>query len=187
MVSAMRLASRKRPLPLLRTMLRVRAQVPARIGVSLEILGEGPDRRRLERFVAAHDLGGWVTLPGRVTRDELRERYAAADIYVAPAPLESFGIAALEARTVGLPVVGRLGSGLQEFVTDGLNGALATDDDAMADCLARLVTDDGLRGSMTAYNRSTPPEQSWGRILDGAEGEYRRAISLARSAQGAGR
>jgi len=184
-VSAMRLAARKRPMPLLRTMARVRALVPADIGISLEILGEGPDRRRLERFVARHDMGGWVHLPGRVTRHEVRQRYAAADIYVAPAPLESFGIAALEARTVGLPVVGRWGSGVQEFVKDGLNGYLAADDEAMAHAVARLVTDDEVRGSMTAYNRTIPPEQSWGRILDGAEAEYSRAIALAASSQGA--
>ena len=176
-VSAMRLATRKRPLPLLRVMARVRAVVPAQTRIRLEILGDGPDRGRLERFIAAHDMGSWVRLPGRVTREELRDRYAASDIFVAPAPLESFGIAALEARTVGLPVVGRRGSGVQEFVKDGLNGYLGTDDAAMARSLAALVVDDGLRESMTAYNRSTQPEQSWGRILDGAEAEYRRAIA----------
>ena len=184
-VSAMRLASRKRPLPLLRTMARVRELVPAATGIRLDVFGDGPDRGRLERFIAAHDMGSWVRMPGRVTRQELRERYAASDIFAAPAPLESFGIAALEARTVGLPVVGRSGSGVQEFVKDGLNGYLATDDEAMATSLARLVADDGLRESMTAYNRSTPPEQSWGRILDGAEAEYRRAIAVAGAAQGA--
>jgi glycosyltransferase involved in cell wall biosynthesis len=119
-----------------------------------------------------------------VTREELQERYAASDIFVAPAPLESFGIAALEARTVGLPVVGRRGSGVAEFVTDGLNGYLATDDGSLADSIARLVADDGLRETMTSYNRNTPPEQAWGRILDGAEAEYRRAIAVARAAQG---
>ena len=184
-VSAMRLASRKRPLPLLRTMARVRELVPAATGIRLDVFGDGPDRGRLERFITAHDMGSWVRMPGRVTRPELRERYAASDIFAAPAPLESFGIAALEARTVGLPVVGRSGSGVQEFVKDGLNGYLATDDEAMATSLARLVADDGLRESMTAYNRSTPPEQSWGRILDGAEAEYRRAIAVAGAAQGA--
>lgn len=183
-VSAMRLAARKRPLALLRTMARVRELVPADVGIHLEILGDGPDRGRLERFVAANNMGGWVRLPGRVTREELREKYASADIFVAPAPLESFGIAALEARTVGLPVVGRRGSGVQEFVKEGLNGYLAGDDEAMARSLAQLVTDDGLRDSMTAYNRSTPPEQSWDRILDGAQAEYRRAISVAGAAHG---
>ncbi|HEX7536144.1 MAG TPA: glycosyltransferase [Dermatophilaceae bacterium] len=183
-VSAMRLAARKRPLALLRTMARVRALVRADRGLRLEIFGDGPDRGRLERFIASHDMGGWVALPGRVTREELRERYAASDIFVAPAPLESFGIAALEARTVGLPVVGRRGSGVQEFVKDGLNGYLATDDSAMAGALARLATDDGLLGSMTAYNRSTPPEQSWNLILDRAEAEYHRAIAVAGSVRG---
>jgi len=186
-VSAMRLAARKRPLPLLRTMARVRTLVPSDRRITLEIFGEGPDRGRLERFVAAHDMGDWVSLPGRVAREDLRERYAASDLFVAPAPLESFGIAALEARTVGLPVVGRCGSGVQEFVKDGLNGALAATDEAMAETLARLITDDGLRESMKAYNRSTPPEQSWERVLDGAEAEYRRAIDLAGAADEAGR
>lgn len=185
-VSAMRLAARKRPMSLLRIMARVRAQVPAGTAISLEILGDGPDRVRLERFIAAHDMSGWVSLPGRVTREEVRERYAAADIYVAPAPLESFGIAALEARTVGLPVVGRWGSGLAEFVKDGLNGYLAADDEAMAGAVARLVADDELRGAMTEYNRGNAPEQSWDRILGGAEAQYRRAISLAGSVRGAG-
>jgi glycosyltransferase involved in cell wall biosynthesis len=183
-VSAMRLAARKRPLALLRTMARVRALVPADRGLRLEIFGDGPDRGRLERFIASHDMAGWVSLPGRVTREELRQRYAASDIFVAPAPLESFGIAALEARTVGLPVVGRRGSGVQEFVTDGLNGFLATNDAGMAGALARLATDDGLLGSMTAYNRSTPPEQSWNLILERAEAEYHRAIAVAGSAAG---
>jgi glycogen(starch) synthase len=185
-VSAMRLAARKRPLPLLRTMARVRSLVPAGIGIRVEIFGDGPDRGRLERFVAAHDMGGWVALPGRVTREELRLRYAGSDIFVAPAPLESFGIAALEARTVGLPVVGRRGSGVQEFVRDGLNGYLASGDKAMAGSLARLICDPQLLASMTAYNRRTAPEQSWEAILDGAEAEYARAIAISRAAQGVG-
>jgi len=186
-VAAMRLTARKRPMPLLRIMVRVRAMIPAETAISLEILGDGPDRARLERFIQAHDMRGWVRLSGRVARDEVRATYGAADIYVAPAPLESFGIAALEARTVGLPVVGRLGSGLEEFVKDGLNGYLAADDEAMAGSLARLIIDDELRRSMAAYSRHTPPEQSWERILDGAEAEYRRAIVLAGSARGSAR
>jgi glycosyltransferase involved in cell wall biosynthesis len=175
----MRLAARKRPLTLLSIMAKVRDAVPATTGIQLDIFGEGPDRGRMERFVAAHDMASWVNLPGRVSREELRGRYAASDIFVAPAPLESFGIAALEARTVGLPIVGRRGSGVAEFVENGVNGLLGIDDEAMTDDLVRLVTDDGLRGSMKAYNRVTPPEQSWERVLDGAEAEYRRAMAMA--------
>jgi len=177
-VSAMRLAARKRPLPLLRAMARARELVPADVPFTLEVIGDGPDRARLERFVATHGMGDWVTLVGRVAREQLRATYAASDIYVAPALLESFGIAALEARTVGLPVVGRRGSGLGEYVQDGVNGFLAVDDEALATCVARLVVDDDLRARMAGHNRTVPPEQSWPQVIERAEAEYARAMAL---------
>ncbi len=179
MVSAMRLAGRKRPLQLLRVVRRVRELAGAAVPLHLDVLGEGPQRGRLERYVARNGLGSVVALPGRVARQELPGRYAAADMYIAPGRLESFGIAALEARTAGLPVVGRAGSGIEEFVQDGVNGYLAADDEAMARAVARLVTDADLRAAMAAHNRDHPPEQSWEHVVAGAEGEYERARSLA--------
>jgi len=179
LVSAMRLAGRKRPEHLLHAMRRVRDLVGDAVPVHLEVLGEGPRRGRLERYVDRHDLAGVVSLPGRVAREELPHRYAGADIYIAPGRLESFGIAALEARTAGLPVVGRRGSGIGEFVQDGVNGYLAPDDEAMARAVARLVLDGDLRAGMTAHNREHPPLQSWEQICAGAEAEYARALSLA--------
>jgi glycosyltransferase involved in cell wall biosynthesis len=179
MVSAMRLAGRKRPLQLLRLVRRVRDLAGGAVPLHLDVLGEGPQRSRLERYVARHGLEGVVFLPGRVAREELSDRYAAADIYIAPGRLESFGIAALEARTAGLPVVGRAGSGIEEFVLDGVNGYLTADDEAMARAVARLVSDGGLRSAMAAYNREHPPEQSWDEVVAGAEAEYERARSLA--------
>jgi glycosyltransferase involved in cell wall biosynthesis len=179
MVSAMRLAGRKRPLQLLQMVRRVRELVGAAVPLQLDVLGEGPQRGRLERYVARNGLGAVVSLPGRVARGELPGRYAAADIYIAPGRLESFGIAALEARTAGLPVVGRAGSGIEEFVQDGVNGYLSRDDEAMARAVARLVSDADLRAGMTAHNRQQPPEQSWEHVVAGAEYEYGRALSLA--------
>jgi glycogen(starch) synthase len=175
-VTAMRLANRKRPVPMLRVLRRVRALVPAAVPIRLEILGDGPDRGSIERFVAEHGMHDWVSLPGRVPRASLPDRYAAADVYLSPARLESFGIAALEARTAGLPVVAREGSGVGEFVRDGVNGYLARDDDAMAVALARLATDGALRARMRAHNLDHPPEQDWPRVAELAEAQYARAL-----------
>jgi glycosyltransferase involved in cell wall biosynthesis len=177
-VSAMRLARRKRPTALVEAMARVRSAVPG-VDVRLEILGEGPDQGRVETAVARLEAQGWVSLPGRVPREDLKARYAAADVYVSPAVLESFGIAALEARTAGLPVVGRVGSGIGEFVTDGVNGFLAPDDAAMVARLADLARDHSLRDRMTAHNLATPPTQDWSRVVELAEAEYDRARSGA--------
>ena len=171
-VTAMRLARRKRPGPLLDILARVRTAVDPSVQIEVEIYGDGPDRTRLERRLAETGMSRWVTLPGRVPREELPGRYAAAHVYVSP---ESFGIAALEARTAGLPVVGRHGSGVGEFVTSGVNGFLAADDDDLVERLAALVSDRALRERMTAYNLAHPPEQDWGRVVAATLAEYRRA------------
>lgn len=175
-VSAMRLARRKRPVELLEAMARVRAATPE-IDVRLEILGEGPDRGKLERRVSELAAHRWVSLPGRVPREQLPARHADADVYVSPSVLESFGIAALEARTAGLPVVSRLGSGVAEFVTDGVNGLLADTDAELADCMTRLARDEPLRRKMTEHNLAVPPAQDWSAVVHIAEREYERAIA----------
>lgn len=189
LVAAMRLAPRKRPLPLLQVVRRVRRLVPAEVPLRVDVVGEGPELARLRRYVDRHRMGGWVHLPGRVTREELRARYAEADVYLAPALLESFGIAALEARTAGLPVVGRRGSGVAEFVEDGVNGYLAGDDDAMVERVALLVRDPALRARMRTHNATVPPTQSWPHVVELAEAEYERAVRLAagRAGWGGGR
>jgi glycosyltransferase involved in cell wall biosynthesis len=172
----MRLAKRKRPIPLMRVMRQVRSLVPTAVPISLEILGEGPDRGSLERYLEEHGMTSWVSLPGRVPRASVRERYASADVYISPARLESFGIAALEARTSGLPVVARSGSGVGEFVEDGVNGFLTDDDASMAVALTRLASDDALRTRMRAHNLDLAPAQDWPRVAELAEAEYLRAV-----------
>ena len=174
-VTAMRLAPRKRPLPLIEMMARVRAAAP-KVDVRLEIFGDGPQRGDVEKAITRLGAHGWVTLAGRVSREELLARYAVADVYVSPAELESFGIAALEARTVGLPIVARAGTGIGEFVTDDVNGYLAESDDEMVRRLTTLAVHQSVRGRMAAYNRATPPIQDWATVTTMAEGEYARAI-----------
>lgn len=176
-VAAMRLAARKRPRAVLEVAAAARAQLPPGAGFTLELLGEGPERRRLEHFAAAHHMEEWTRLPGRVSRDELRERYWSADLYLTPARLEAFGIAALEARTAGLPVLARSGTGVADFVQHGVDGLLAADDDALASALARLVSDSRLRETMARHAATTPPSQSWPEVVSLAEAEYKRARS----------
>jgi glycosyltransferase involved in cell wall biosynthesis len=178
LVTAMRLAARKRPAALVE--LVAEAEKSAGAGsVSLTVLGEGPDRRKVEALVRERRLD-WVSLPGRVPRDALRELYAAADVYLSPARLESFGIAALEARTVGLPVIGRSGSGVGEFVCDGVNGLVVSSDSQMSSAIARLAKDPGEVARMRDWNVANPPAQEWSHVAALAVAEYERAVGLVR-------
>lgn len=174
-VAAMRFAARKRPLAVLEVAARARDLMAGDVPMRLTLFGEGPERARLERFAERHDLTDWVSMPGRVGRDELRERYWQSDIYLTPARLEAFGIAALEARTAGLPVVARADTGVGDFVVDGVSGLLGADDDALAEGLARLVTDSGLRARIAGHNRDVAPDQDWPSVAALAESEYQRA------------
>ena len=113
-----------------------------------------------------------VDLPGRLTPDEVRATLAASDAFVAPATMESFGIAALEARTAGLPVLAYSSTGIRSFVRDGVEGLLADDDRAMVAAMARIASDDALRRRIADNNASTEPEQSWPHVLETAERLY---------------
>jgi glycosyltransferase involved in cell wall biosynthesis len=174
-VAAMRFAARKRPIAVLEVAAAARQIVPADVPFTLELLGEGPERRRLEHFARAHHMEPWLQLPGRVSRDELRRRYWESDLYLTPARLEAFGIAALEARTAGLPVLARSGTGVADFVVKGVHGVLAEDDDALAEALAELVVDDRTRTDMACHSATTPPPQAWPQVLEMVEAEYARA------------
>jgi glycosyltransferase involved in cell wall biosynthesis len=138
-VSTMRLSGRKRPLPFLRMLRALRERLPSDVKLSVVIAGEGPRCRRMERYAARHGMTDWLQLPGQLPRAAVADALANADVYVAPATLESFGIAALEARATGLPVVGRTGSGLSEFIIHGHDGLLVDSDRAMVDALATLA------------------------------------------------
>jgi glycosyltransferase involved in cell wall biosynthesis len=179
LVAVMRLAVRKRPKPLLRMLRGVRSAVPAGVSVRAVIVGEGPARQRLERYLARHGMTSWVSLPGRQDREAIRELYRRADVFVAPADLESFGIAALEARCAGVPVVAKTGNGIAEFVRDGRDGLLVADDAAMKAALIRLCTQPLLRRALAGHGETRTSPVSWTSTLELTEAAYREAAQLA--------
>ena len=177
-VSVMRLAPRKRPINLLRMIRRVHESLPPGLAVQLKVIGEGPERSSMEQYIETHHLRGVVELCGRLDRDQIRSTFATADFFVAPANLESFGIAALEARCAGLPVVAKSRTGIREFVENGQEGLLADTDHDMADQIRRLVTDADLREKITTFNREVPSPVDWSEVVHLNIAAYHQAIEL---------
>lgn len=175
-VAALRFAPRKRAVDLLHILRDARAQMPADTQVRATIAGDGPLMSRMRATVMDEGLD-WIALPGRVPREELPALYASADVFVQPTKAESFGLAALEARAAGLAVVGRTGSGLSEFVMDGLNGFLCVDDAAMGATIARLVREPDLLHRLVGFNRMSPPTHTWAHALESVDVAYAEARS----------
>lgn len=178
LVSVMRLAPRKRPLQMLKMVRRVYAGLPAGVGLRVVVIGDGPERPQLEKYLRTNDLTEVVELVGRRTREEIRGYFAHADVFVAPANLESFGIAALEARCAGLPVVAKARTGIREFVTHGREGLLASTDADMVHQLNRIVRDAELRRRITVHNRTTPSPVDWSVVVERNVAAYRDAMAM---------
>ncbi|MDA1108661.1 MAG: glycosyltransferase family 4 protein, partial [Nitrospinae bacterium] len=106
------------------------------------------------------------------------------DIYVQPTRWESFGIAALEARCAGLPVVAKIKGGVKGFIRHGQEGLLAKSDQELADHLVRLITDPKLRESIARHNREVVPPLDWKEAMREHEALYRQAIGLVQTASG---
>jgi len=165
-LSAMRFAGRKRPLALLRLARLIRSRLPDQVPLQVEVPGEGPLLPVVRALVARLDMEPWLLLPGRLCQAELARRYHRAHLYLSPSRLESFGIAALEARTAGLPVAGLRGSGIEEFVHDGVTGVLARDDAGLALRVGDLLMDRARLDDIARHNRTTEPAQVWPRVIE---------------------
>jgi phosphatidylinositol alpha 1,6-mannosyltransferase len=178
-VAVMRLAPRKRPLQLVAVLAAVARGLDAPQRLRAVIVGDGSMRWLVQRYIDHLGMTGTITLAGRLDRAAIRRLYTSVDAFVAPADLESFGIAALEARTAGVPVVAKVRTGVREFVEHGREGLLAIDDRDLTRQLLRLARDPGLRQAIAAHNQSVPPVMDWDAVVQANVAAYRRAIALA--------
>jgi glycosyltransferase involved in cell wall biosynthesis len=177
--SAMRLSRKKRPLGLVRSFADAVRFVAGAPRMRLVVAGDGPDRAAMVRLANELGVGDRVELPGQLSREELRALYARAHAFVLPSERESFGIAALEARSAGLPVIGMLGSGVRDFIRHGVDGLLAVDEKELTRCMVRMALDAPFRDYVTHRNRTVAPPYDW-RIVAGMHRQLYEAASRER-------
>ena len=104
------------------------------IGRELIVVGEGPERRRLEALA-----GPSVTFLGHVDRHALLDLFTRCHAYLTPG-IEDFGIAPVEAMAAGKPVIAYASGGVTETVEDGVTGILVDrqEPDRFADAIRQL-------------------------------------------------
>jgi glycogen(starch) synthase len=110
MVFLGRLDIEQKGLDILLDVMAALPNVPGR----LLLLGDGPDRRRLETLIAARGLSERIRLLGYLRGREKQDQLASARAMLLPSRHETFGIAALEAFAAGCPVIGFDIPGLRE-------------------------------------------------------------------------
>jgi N-acetyl-alpha-D-glucosaminyl L-malate synthase BshA len=142
-----------RPLKRVDDVVRIFARVRAAHPVRLRMVGDGPERPRIEAQIAALGLAADVEFLGE--RIDLPTVLRGAALFLLPSETESFGLAGLEAMACGLPVIASAVGGLSEVILDGETGFLRPvgDVDAMAACATRLIEDEPLRRRMAGAAR----------------------------------
>ena len=133
---------------------------------ALTIIGDGPDRARLERH--AHDAGlnGRVRFVGSLPREQVLDALAGAEAAVLSSDWENFPHAAVEALAVGTPMVATHVGGVGEVVSDGVNGLLVPpgSPEAFGQALQRLLDSPELRTRLSEGARNSVLELRADRI-----------------------
>jgi glycosyltransferase involved in cell wall biosynthesis len=136
------------------TALRAVARVPE---ARLVVVGDGPERGALERLAAELGLDGRVSFRGSLPREEALRLLAGAEGALLSSDWENLPHAAVEALSVGTPVVSTAVGGVPEVVRDGENGLLVPpgSPEALAGAVGRLLGEEGLRTSLAAAARAS--------------------------------
>ncbi len=120
------------------------------------LAGDGPARAALERL--AHDLGiaGAVEFTGELAHHDVPALLQRLDVFAMPSTWEGFGVGAIEASAMQLPIVASDIHGIPDVVVDGETGILVppADPPALAAATARLASDPALRQRMGAAGRA---------------------------------
>jgi glycosyltransferase involved in cell wall biosynthesis len=177
-----RLVERKGVSHLVAALARLDRDVPAR----LVIVGEGPERPRLEQEARRLGVADRVELRGRVSGDELAAAYASASVFVLPSVLdargdtEGLGVVLLEAMHHGVPVVGSRIGGIPDIVVDGESGLLVPpgDAEALAGAIRALARDPVLAARLGEGGRERLRTHfSWDAIIRRWEDLYREVAT----------
>lgn len=148
--------------------------VTAAVGpVQWLVVGDGPDRAVLESDVARRCLDD-VRFLGH--RSDIAGLISRSTVVVLPSLAESFGFAALEASSVGRPVVASDAGGLPEVVVDGVTGLVvpAGDSRALAEALCRLLKEPEWADELGRAGRAQAARFTAERMVAGYEQVYDR-------------
>ncbi len=117
-------------------------------GVSLVIVGDGPERDKMEARIEEREVSEAVRLIGEVK--DVAPILSGVDLFVNPSWAESFSYSVLEAMSLGMPIVATDVGGICEAIEDEVTGLLvqAREPGALAEAIVSMLDD---RDQATAF------------------------------------
>jgi glycosyltransferase involved in cell wall biosynthesis len=135
--------------------LTVLSNVKGQSRVKFLIIGDGPERRKLEIAIRKLNLSDSVCMMGNVSDEVKFQLLDLSDCYLSTALHEGFGLVFLEAMACGLPIICFNNGGQTDFLVNGRNGFLTEVGDLVkfTECINTLLSDLKVRDQMGETNR----------------------------------
>lgn len=147
--------------------------------IRCRIIGDGPERKSLERLAKSLGLERACGFYGGVPYEELPGHLAGANVFARPSRSEGMGNAFIEALAAGLPVIGTPVGGITDIIRDGETGLFCRVEDPadLASKIIALLTNPSLVSSIVSNGRKMVEERfSWGRIASAFGELFRRSF-----------
>lgn len=138
-----------------------------KINYRLLIIGEGSEGKNLESLAEKLGLKDRVKFLGQIPNKRIPEHLVAADCFVFPSLSEGFGIAVLEARAAGLPIVATTRGGVVDIVQGGIHGLPINPENpqSISDCIFRILSEEGLAQELVQKARAGLEKYDWQNIV----------------------
>lgn len=144
------------------------------IKAKLLLVGDGPDRNKAEKRCREMGIRDQVRFLGK--QEQVEEILSVADLFMIPSGSETFGLAALEAMSCGVPVISSNIGGLPEVNIQGETGYLCDlgDVDAMGNYASKILSDEKLHEEMSKNARKRAKNFELTKIVSRYEDYYKK-------------
>ena len=174
LVMITRLSKEKNVMEILQYMPALLKAVP---DAQLLLVGDGPDRKRLQKFSADNNLNAHVRFTGRIDPSDVYKYYNLGDVFVSASLFELHSMSYLEALSVGLPLVCREDMSLRGVLEDGENGYMYETQSEYVTKTARLLTDKELHKQMHIKALAKADDTDVSRFIENSEKLYMSVVN----------
>lgn len=145
----------------------------------LIIIGDGPERGKLEALRRKLNIEKSVEFTGILRDSDLTERIAAGDFFVSASTIETQGLVFLEAMALGLPVIGVNAGGVPEYVENGKTGFIVEPGNvkAITEAMKKFIDNPELRASFGQNAKESVKKYDADAIVDKIEGIYKALLA----------
>ena len=143
------------------------------------IVGDGPQRKYLQRKSKKLSTAKQIVFTGNLTRVGVFDALKQMDIFVLTSPHEAFGMVLLEAISHKIPIVARDNNGVSDIITAHKTGYLANSSQMMVDYLSQLIENPNLRSEIATNAYPLVAKFQWDETAKKTVAVYRNLISQA--------